>query len=64
MADAKQTTTGEIYVRDFEIFVPSDCVAALRKSNHRDALAIMQESFQANTTVSSKLNLNRLLRER
>ena len=47
-------TAGEIYVRDLGLFVPADCVAALRKADHRRALAIMRTSFQADTHVVEK----------
>ena len=55
-------TAGEIYVRDLGLFVPADCVAALSKADHRRALAIMRTSFQADSTLSKKLDLKKLLR--
>jgi nicotinamidase-related amidase len=57
-------TAGELYVRDLNVFVPSDCVAALRKTDHRKALDLMRTSFQADTTPSKNLNLNKLLRDK
>lgn len=56
-------TAGEIYVRDLELFVPADCVAALRETDHRRALAIMRTSFRADTRLSKKLDLKTLLRK-
>jgi nicotinamidase-related amidase len=53
-------TAGEIYVRDLKLFVPADCVAGLRKSDHRKALDLMRTSFRAHTTLSSRLNLAKL----
>lgn len=50
-------TAGEVYVRDFTLFVPSDCVAALNRPDHVKALALMRASFQAGTTRSRKLQL-------
>lgn len=55
-------TAGEIYVRDLGLFIPADCVAALSKADHRRALAIMRTSFQADSTLSKKLDLKKLLR--
>jgi nicotinamidase-related amidase len=55
-------TAGEIYVRDLKLYVPSDCVAALRRKDHQDALDIMRKSFEADTTPSAKLDLRKLLR--
>jgi nicotinamidase-related amidase len=53
------STASELYVRDLEIYVPSDCVAAPEKSAHRDALELMKKSFSADTTSSTKLNLRK-----
>ena len=55
-------TAGEIYVRDLGLFVPADCVASLRRVDHRQALAIMRTSFRADSTLSTKLDLKNLLR--
>jgi nicotinamidase-related amidase len=54
-------TAGEVYIRDMKPFEPSDCVAALRKTEQRYALALMRESFQADTTSSKRLNLGKIL---
>ena len=51
---------GELHVRDFGLFVPADCVAALTEREHRRSLDVMKNSFDADTTPSSRLNLERL----
>ena len=51
---------GELHVRDFGLFVPADCVAALTDREHRRSLDVMKNSFDADTTPSSRLNLERL----
>jgi nicotinamidase-related amidase len=51
---------GDLHVRDFELFVPADCVAALTDREHRRSLDIMKNSFDANTTSSSRLDLRQL----
>ena len=51
---------GDLHVRDFRLFVPADCVAALTEREHRRALDVMKNSFDADTTSSSRLNLARL----
>jgi hypothetical protein len=43
-----------------EIFVPSDCVAALRKADQHKALALMRKSFQADARNSTLLELKKL----
>jgi nicotinamidase-related amidase len=51
---------GDLHVRGFRVFVPADCVAALTDREHRHSLDIMKHSFDADTTSSSRLNLERL----
>jgi nicotinamidase-related amidase len=51
-------TAGDLYVRNFELFVPSDCVAALTEEDQLRALELMEESFDAKTTPSEQLNLS------
>ncbi|HXU20055.1 MAG TPA: isochorismatase family cysteine hydrolase [Verrucomicrobiae bacterium] len=53
-------TAGEVYVRDFKLFVPSDCVAGLNRPDHLKALSLMRTSFQADTRPYRKLNLRSL----
>jgi nicotinamidase-related amidase len=57
-------SASEIYVRDLELFIPSDCVRALRQRDHQNALELMKKSFGENTTVSTRLDLRKLLRDR
>jgi nicotinamidase-related amidase len=54
---------GDLHVRDFRLFVPSDCVAALTEREHRRSLEVMKNSFGANTGASSRLNLPRLRKQ-
>jgi len=56
------TSAGEIFVRDLKLYVPSDCVAAQDKRDHRNALQLMKKSFKADITLSTRLNLRKLLR--
>jgi nicotinamidase-related amidase len=54
---------GDLHVRDFRLFVPADCVAALTEREHRRSLDVMKNSFGANTGPSSRLNLPRLRKQ-
>jgi nicotinamidase-related amidase len=56
------TSASEIYVRDLRLFVPSDCVAGLTPQAHRAALALMKNSFGADTRPSRALELRRFLK--
>jgi nicotinamidase-related amidase len=56
------STASELYVRDLDVYVPSDCVAAPMKRAHRNALELMKISFEADTTSSTKLHLRRILK--
>jgi nicotinamidase-related amidase len=55
------TTACEIHIRDMNLFVPSDCVAAISSKEHRMALELMKKSFKAHTLVSKRLNLKKIL---
>jgi nicotinamidase-related amidase len=55
------TTACEIHIRDLNLYVPSDCVAASSRKQHKMALELMKKSFGARVTVSRQLNLKRLL---
>lgn len=53
-------TAGDIYVRDYALFVPSDCVAGLTQSEQRKALDLMQMNFDAAIRPSGELDLDDL----
>jgi nicotinamidase-related amidase len=55
------TTACEIHIRDINLFVPSDCVAASSKKQHKMALELMKKSFGAHTGASGRLNLKRIV---
>jgi nicotinamidase-related amidase len=44
-------TAGEAYIRDPNLYVPPDCVAALDDASHRNVLQLAQMSFNARTIV-------------
>jgi nicotinamidase-related amidase len=54
---------GDLHVRDFRLFVPADCVAALTEREHWRSLDVMKNSFGANTGSSARLNLARLRKQ-
>ena len=56
------TTASELYVRDLDVYVRSDCVAAPIKRAHRHALEIMKISFDVDTTSSTKLAVRKILK--
>lgn len=55
-------TAVELHVRDYGVFVPSDCVAPLSEAEQRDAPKLMQSNFGANTAVSGRLDFGALLK--
>ena len=55
-------TAADAYMRDFEIYVPSDCVASISAAESRKALQYMARVFRADTRPSGKLDLTRLAR--
>lgn len=56
-------TASDVYVRDLQLFVPSDCVAALTDKDQQSALEMMQRNFAADTRPSTELDLDALQSE-
>jgi len=48
-------SANDAYMRDFGIFVPSDCVASQDAEQNRQVLALMQRVLKANITPSTEL---------
>lgn len=53
-------TANDAYMRDFEIYVPSDCVVSNSKEENESALKQMELVLKATTTPSSELDLEAL----
>lgn len=53
-------TVADAYMRDFKIYVPSDCIASNEKKDNKKALNFMKEIMNADITSSKKLNLKSL----
>ena len=48
-------SANDAYMRDFQIVIPSDCVASEESESNRQALTLMQRVLKANTTPSTDL---------
>jgi nicotinamidase-related amidase len=55
-------TAGEAYVRDLNIYVPPECVAALNDTTHKNALQLMKTSFNVKTVRGKQIDLRKLVR--
>jgi len=53
-------TASDVYVRDLQLFVPCDCVAALTDKDQQSALEMMRRNFAADTRPSTELDLDAL----
>lgn len=53
-------TANDAYMRDFNLIVPSDCVAANDKKQNRHTLRYLEKILKADTRSSDKINFNRL----
>jgi nicotinamidase-related amidase len=51
-------TAADAYMRNYELMVPSDCVAAINSQAHHNALAHIETMLKANTSRSSELNFS------
>ncbi len=50
-------TAADVYVRDYKLFVPEDCVAALTPSDQQKALELMRKNFGADTRPAGDIEL-------
>ena len=50
-------TANDAYMRDFELFVPSDCTVSNTKKENNSALALMSKFLKADTRLSSRIAL-------
>jgi len=57
-------TASDAYLRDYQIVVPSDCVASNDPRQNRQALELMRRVLQADIRPSTRLNLARLRKGR
>ncbi len=53
-------TANDAYMRDFQIFVPSDCIASNTQEANQNALDLMQRVLKADIRPSTELDLNDL----
>jgi nicotinamidase-related amidase len=52
-------TANDAYMRDFELIVPSDCVASETASAHRSAMAQMKRFLRADVRSSTSIRIGR-----
>ena len=50
-------TANDAYMRDYELIVPSDCVASETAAAHRAAIAQMERFLRADTRLSTKIRV-------
>jgi len=51
------STANDAYMRDFNLFVPSDCTVSNTKKENDSALALMRKFLKADTRLSSRIVL-------
>jgi nicotinamidase-related amidase len=56
-------TAMDAYVRDFELIVPRDCIAASNATQTRHALFVLKEALSARTPLSASLRFRRARRK-
>jgi nicotinamidase-related amidase len=56
-------TASDAYMRDYDVHVPADCVAALEDVDTRQALRYMQRVLRADVTASAELDLDAMMAE-
>lgn len=56
-------TANDAYMRDFNLLIPSDCVASKHEEDNNHALELMQRVLKADTRPSTEINLGELKQE-
>jgi nicotinamidase-related amidase len=56
-------TANDAYMRDFNLFVPSDCVASNEPADNHHALVQMRKVLKADITASTELDLELIRRK-
>lgn len=54
-------TAGDAYMRDFRLFIPKDCVAAVKPENSKQALRYLEEVLKADIRPANEIDLNDLI---
>jgi nicotinamidase-related amidase len=57
-------TANDAYMRDFNLFVPSDCTVSNTKKENDSALGLMRKFLKADTRSSSRIVLRRTKKEK
>jgi nicotinamidase-related amidase len=55
-------TANDAFLRDYELFVPRDCTAAIDDDDHAAALRLLERVLHADTTPSESLDFDVLVR--
>ena len=55
-------SANDAYMRDFRVYVPSDCIASESEDRSQQALLLMQRVLKADISASTALELERLAR--
>jgi nicotinamidase-related amidase len=56
-------TANDAYMRDFNLIIPSDCVASPDEEENNHALELMERVLKADIRPSTELNLDEILRQ-
>jgi nicotinamidase-related amidase len=56
-------TANDAYMRDFNLYVPADCIASNTIEENQHALELMEKVLKANITPSTELDLEELKRQ-
>ena len=57
-------TANDAYMRDFNLFVPQDCVASVRRDENQHALEYIERVLKADTRPSDEIDFRKLAKER
>lgn len=53
-------TANDAYMRSFRLFVPEDCVAAVKEADNKHTLKYIERVLKADTRASDKINFDKI----
>ncbi len=56
-------TANDAYMRDFNLVIPSDCVAANERNENKDTLKYIEKYLKADVRPSTKISFAELIKD-
>jgi nicotinamidase-related amidase len=57
-------TANDAFMRDYKVYIPRDCVAAVPTADNQDMMEYMERVLEADTRASQDLDLEAMLQSK